>query len=502
MEEHRTRQVMYQAMLQITHGDYAKMVPQWRDALRQDPDFFSRACVFIYNQTNITDQADVAVITLMQAPSDYADYREAGRCMLLGNGTYQTNVRVKGLPPFRILDVWDYIRRSDMKVPTILKSTMTDWIRAIEAVPAWLESVALYNRRRLKQVYKYHHIKPSPLAQAVLFDEKPPEGSKLAVLKQIAQSDDRNEQARLIIEHKIPDRIAASLLPADSPITLVARLAVKTPKEVLNSRKLYEESGILNIPEVREEFERKIERATASISVAEHRKSAQGTDERVQAAVERAKQKAIDQETHRIEKTTLFMGDASSSMDTYFPVMQQIGSRIMPICDGEFMCVLFNDHAQVLEVIGNTLADWQAAFRGKRASGWTNMQAGFELALRRGLMPDQVIIATDGGENRGTYVRNNVGSFAETLSRYADQNQMNPNVIVVGLKDTGGRYDNRFARSIQNKGFTVDEFPPPPGEYDYNLFDQIVAVCGGPPAVTLVQRVMETVLPERVQDEG
>jgi hypothetical protein len=186
-------------------------------------------------------------------------------------------------------------------------------------------------------------------------------------------------------------------------------------------------------------------------------------------------------------------------MDQYFNVMQEIGSRIMPICDGEFMCVLFNDGAQILKVQGNTLADWQTAFREQRASGMTNMLVGLEVALRGGLMPEQVIIATDGGENKGRIGRESgMGAFAEGLNRYARDNGINPNVIVVGLKSSGGGYDHRFARTIQDKGFTVDEFSPPAGEYDYNLFDQIVFVCGGPPAVTLVQRVLETELPRRV----
>lgn len=492
---------MYQALMQVSHRNYGEMVPQWREALREDPDFFACACVHIYNETKIRDQADVACITLLQAPSTYPLYREAGRCMLLGNRVYQTDVSVSGLPPFRIFRVWDYVRKSDVKIPTLLKSTMRDYLAALEANDAWFDAVALRNRKALKAAYKYHHVKPSDRAQVILFDEKPPADSKLGVLKEIANEQNPRDQARLVIQHKIPYTVAASVLPKMNAAVAVALIDVMSPQEALNSIGWVKQSGILEIAEVREAFEAKVSRATASVATAEHRKSAQTTDEGLHAAVEKARQKAVDQEKHRIEKATLFMGDASSSMDRYFNVMQQIGSRVMPICDGEFSCTLFSDFAQELKVPGNTLTDWQAAFKGKRANGWTNMQAGLDLALKNGFMPEQVIVITDGGENRGTYVRNDVGSFARALSRYADETQSNPNVIVVGLRNTNGDYDNRFARSIRDAGFNVDEFPPPEGEYDYNLFDQIVAVCGGPPAVTLVQRIMETVLPRRITGE-
>ena len=40
----------------------------------------------------------------------------------------------------------------------------------------------------LKRLYVLLHVKPSPRAQAVLFDEQPPAGSKLAGLKELAKA--------------------------------------------------------------------------------------------------------------------------------------------------------------------------------------------------------------------------------------------------------------------------------------------------------------------------
>jgi hypothetical protein len=499
-EEHRARNVLYQQLMQVPHGEYGPAVEQFRGALASDPDLVARACVHVCTGgSKIRDVQDVAVITLLQAPSAYPEYREAGRCLLLGKGVYEIEPGgVAGLPPFRIFRVWDYVRKSDRKVPRLLKSAMTDYVRALEGNPAWFDGVAIHNRKALKAVYRYHHVKPDERAQATLFDEKPPADSKLAVLKQIANSKNPREQARLVIENKIPFRVATSVLPKMNAAVGVALFSVMSPQEALNSRAWAERSGLLNIPEVRDAFTAKIKEATASIATADHRKSAQGTDEEIQAAVEEAKQKAVD-ESRKIEKSTLFLGDKSHSMDQYFGVLQQIGSRVMPICAGDFMCILFNDMGQELRVEGNTLADWQQAFRGQRAGGTTSMKAGLDLALKGGFMPEQIIVATDGGENRGRSGRHRgLGAFAHGLVGYADQSGIDPNVVVVGLRDTNGNYHREFAETIRREGFTVDEFPPPRGEYDYNLFDQIVAVLGGPPALTLIEQILAVELPRRV----
>ena len=215
-------------------------------------------------------------------------------------------------------------------------------------------------------------------------------------------------------------------------------------------------------------------------------------DERVQQAVEQAKERSVREERNRIDQDTLLMVDASSSMGRHFGTAQELGSRVVPICDGQHMTVLFNVAAQVLDVGDGSLASIQKAFRGKRAGGMTSMKAGLDLALRYGMMPQQIIVMTDGGENSGRHERyNGLGAFASTLNEYAGRTGTNPNVVVVGL----GNYDSRFADSVRRFGFTVDEFQPPEGEYDWNLYDQIVAVLMKEPGVTLVQQIMETVIP-------
>ena len=58
----------------------------------------------------------------------------------------------------------------------------------------------------MKRLYALLHVRPGPRAQAVLFDDAPPEGSKLAGVKAAAETPE--QAARLIAAHDVPFRVA------------------------------------------------------------------------------------------------------------------------------------------------------------------------------------------------------------------------------------------------------------------------------------------------------
>jgi len=125
-----------------------------------------------------------------------------------------------------------------------------------------------------------------------------------------------------------------------------------------------------------------------------------------------------------------------------------------------------------------------------RANGWTSMLAGLSCALKAGFTPEQIVVLTDGGENRPY---NRVGAFADGLSKLGAEM---PSVVVIGVPDANGQYHYAFAHSIRNIGAHVDEFVTDGN--DYYVLDQVAAVLGGPPAVSIVERIMEVEMPRRV----
>lgn len=482
-EQDRARNILFQELTRVSHRDYGPGVLAFREALEADPDFTARACVHLnMGGSQIRDQQDVGIITLLQAPSHYGFYREAGRCLLLGQDVYTIQPRgVIGLPPFRIFRVESWIRgeESRHRVPRLMKSCLTDYVRMLESDPLRFDGVVLRNRKALKSIYINYHISPDPRAQAILFDNAPPPDSKLAILKTIAHSTDIREQVRLVMQHRIPYTVASSVLPKITPAVGVALIDVMSPTEALNSRAWVERAGLLQISEVRDAYTAKVADATASIASADHRKSAKGQDAQVQAAVEEAKEKAV-KKSQRIQRRTLLLVDKSLSMERALRVAQELGARIGPLCD-DLMVVVFNDYAQEIKVGGANLADWQRGFLGVRAGGATAPGAGLKYAIDRGFYPEQVVIITDGGENRQPlYAR---------LMMATDQSIHTIMIRLPGDPDV-------LSSTIQGAGLRLDRFETDGS--DYYVYDQVISLLGGPPAQSLVEQILDIELPRRI----
>lgn len=483
-EQNRSRTLLFNNLTKVQHREYSPMVQELHTALEADPDFISRACVYLANGgTNIRDTADCSVITLLTSPTEYPEYREAGRCLLLGKDVYNIVGEASGLEPFRVFRIDEFIRKYSIKAPRLMRETMTDYVRFLEGQPSRFDGVAIRNRKALKSVYTHYHIKPNERAQAILFDDNPPEDSKLGVLKQIANSNDVREQVRLVVENKIPYVVASSVLPKMTPAVGVALIEVMSPTEALNSRGWVEKSGLLQVPEIRDAYTAKISQATKSAASIEFRKSAQGTDADIQKVVEQAKEEAVKKQ-QRITQNIALLVDKSGSMEAALAVAIKFGERIAPICDGELAVIAFNDYAQELKVADvHSLSAWQQAFKGIRCSGYTSMRSGLELALRNGYTPQIVVVITDEGENRDIY--------ANLLTQMESRGLDVPHTVCLSVGTHGTIFTNR----IEQAGFRVDRFEVS-GD-DYYLFDQVAAILGGSPAPTIVERILSTQLPHR-----
>src|SRR5262249_33752889 len=147
---------------------------------------------------------------------------------------------LRALPPYEVVRVLDFIhgRKKTKKVrakpnkrakkeepeappevivedfglfrnpPRALKTEITRYLREREADPEWFDGSVLIARKAIKRLYALLHVKPGARAQQILFDENPPEGSRLAALKKLAKATTPLEQAKTIIDHRIPYRVA------------------------------------------------------------------------------------------------------------------------------------------------------------------------------------------------------------------------------------------------------------------------------------------------------
>lgn len=488
-----TRQLLQQ-LTTVPHRDIGELIKTFGQLLRQDPDFVSRALVWFATTSKIRDQQEAAIAALMQADPAFPEYREAGRCLLLGEDVYDIEYpeKLHGLEPYRILRVLQAIAKSERKSPRLVRGVAHDWLASLERQASRFDGIVMKNRKNLKSLYKLVHRAPNPRVQAILFDNKPPADSKLAVLKQIAASKDVKEQVSLVMQHRIPYTVAVSILPKVTPAVGVALVDVMTPQEALNSRHWVEQSGLLEIPEVKAAFLAKIASASKSAATIEGRKSAQGANAEVQAAVEKAKEKAAVNVATRITQPVLLLIDKSGSMSTAIEFARKLAERIVPICD-DIAVYAFNQYAVKINFGDGSFASIQKAFRGITDGGGTLIDSGLEMALKDGATPSVIVAVTDGEDS-------NANMFAQRVAQTSKQIGERINVIML---DTFSGVNDRdvVTPALESYGVTVDKFEIPNGG-DYNVFDNVVSLLAGGKRKSIVERIGEIVLPHRVTWSG
>ena len=492
MEQNRARMLLWNSLVTVPHRDYASALPAFEEALQEDPDFASRAIVEMRFRSKIRDAVDVGVIALLQSDPTFPQFREAGRCLLLGSDVYSIAGEysdLQGLPPFRILRIDHFIRRSDHKSPRLMKGIATDWLTKLESNHRRFDGVIMQpnGKRGVKAMYKAYHVKANDYARAILWDKTPPENSMPWAVKQVVAADDVTEKARLVMEYHIPYATASSLMPK-SVEAGIALVDIMTPTQALNSRSWVEKLGVLEIPEVKSAYLAKLSQAQASVSSAEHRKSAQGADEEVQAVINQAKETAVAHSA-KISRDTLLLVDKSGSMESAIQFAQQAASRIAPLCDGNFMVVAFDTHGRVITARDNSLAAWKSAFSVIRAQGGTSVGSGLSTALNGGFMPEQVVIITDEGENNRPY-------YADVLQQYMGNTGLLVNTYVINLKPSGYRSSNSVTLSLAQIGFPYERFAV--ADNDYYVLDQLGGLLAGAKGTSLVDLILQRQLPCRV----
>src|SRR5204863_1886642 len=167
--------------------------------------------------------------------SDFEGHRDVGLAML------------RQLPPYQLVRVIDFIHGTretageqvvqhglGKNVPRSLRTEVERYLREREANPEWFDSTVLVARKAMKRLYALLHIAPSLRGQAILFDEQRPPDSRVAGLKRLAKAATPEEQAKAVVESKIPFRIAVSVLQEITPKTMEALIERMSPQEVIN----------------------------------------------------------------------------------------------------------------------------------------------------------------------------------------------------------------------------------------------------------------------------
>jgi hypothetical protein len=471
MTELDVRIQILNSFLTTPHGKLADLAPLHTAGLERDPLFYGHLAAWYAGCGEVRDHKVLFVAHLLT--SDFPELREAGWMLL------------QKLPPHMVAAALDHAKRVIGKAPRMLKSAIVSYLRALESNDERFDRAALRGKRDLKHLYASLRIAPAPRAQRVLFEEQPPLGSPLLALKQLAQATEPAEQARMIVEQRIPYPIAAGAIKMLTPTVLVALIDVMTPQEAINHLAALKRRGAFEHREVKALVEGKLKAAERDTRVstlkATRALASVALDESTEALLTEVTDKRVANITRIARPTALFV-DKSGSMTQAIEVAKEVAALVSAVCT-DFRVLVFDSEAFEVVAQGAERSAWERAFRMVKADGSTSIGAPLAKLARERHYVEQVVIVTDMGENAAPL-------FHDAYAQYARELGVAPNVTIVAVGGSNQRFLSRLRE--QAIPLTVWEF-----KGDHYSLPNLLPLLALPSRAELVEQVMEVALPSR-----
>jgi hypothetical protein len=459
--EQDTRLNILNTLLTTPHRKLEQVFPVHADLIKRDPLFYGRLGAWYNDKGEIRDHKECFVISLCL--SDFEGHREAGLAML------------REMPPYQLARVVDFVHgRKDKKtskaaknapaqtvvenyglfknIPRSMKTEVLRYLKEREADSEWFDSSVVIARKHMKRLYALLHVNPGERVQKILFEDAPPEDSKLFAVKELAKAATPADQAKVIMEHKVPYRIASTIVSAMTPTVMLALIEVMSSQELINNLSSLRKRGAFDNADLKAVIDRKLEKAKTDKRVAALKPSeaikAGGMDESTAKKLEEVADTQVKSKG-RIKRSTALLIDKSGSMSQAIELGKQIGSMISAIMDDNIglYCYAFDTMAYPIKASGPALADWEKALRGINANGGTSCGVALEYMIRNKQMVENIIIVTDEGENSSPF-------FVPTLQRYMQMVGTQPTVCIV---KTQGAVNN-LETNMQRAGLQCDAY--------------------------------------------
>jgi hypothetical protein len=491
--EQDLRLKLLNTLLTTPHRDLASIYPVHQEIVGQDPRFYVQLAAWYAAEGEVRDHKEMFVVSLVL--SDFPGHRDVGLAML------------RELPPYQVGRVFDFVKGQTKQrrvkqgetekvvteqqglfrnVPRSMRTEITRYLREREASADWFDNSVLQARRTIKRLYASLHITPSARAQAILFDETPPADSRLAALKAIAKADSPAEQARAIVEHKIPYRVAASVIKGMTPTVLVALIERMSAQELINNIGSLKRHGAFDNEDVKALIEAKLETAKSATRVSAYKAKeaikAAGVSADVAEKLDAVTEAQLKAKGTIVRPTALLI-DASGSMAEAIEIGKQIGAMIAGVCQAPLYAYAFDSLAYPIEATGPSLAEWEKAMIGINAGGNTSCGVAVELMRREGRAVEQIIMVTDEGENTDP-------RFLATLKAYRESLKTDPHVVFVKTRNASTQLEQECQR--ERVSYDAYQFTG-----DYYALPNLLPMLTRPTRLDLLLEIMAYPLPKR-----
>jgi hypothetical protein len=528
--EQDIRLQMLNTLLTTPHRQLDQVWPVHSELIDKDPRFYVRLAAWYSDHGDVRDHKETFVVALTL--SDFPGHRDVGLALLRQLPPYQAarvvdfihgRKRSRHVPTehqpklrltreqekelgglshrqarLRLKEIKRAQRRWDTVVeqfglfrnpPRSLRTEVSRYLREREADPDWFDSTVLVARKALKRLYGVLHVRPGERAQKILFERDPPANSRLMGLRDLVRASSPAEKAEAVVKHKIPFRVAATVLRDLTKEVLEAILERMSPQELINNLSALRRRGVFGDPDLRALVELKLEEAKLSTRVsalkAEKAVEAAGFSGAVREKLEEVADVQI-KARGRITRPVALLVDKSGSMDEAIDLGKRLGAMIAAVCEKGLYVYAFDTMAYEIEAAGPKLADWHRAFAGIKAAGTTSCGVALEMMRRRGQRAEQILMVTDEEENEPPL-------FVEALQRYRKEVEPAAAVCLVKVSDASTRLEER----CREAGIKVETFQ---FTGDYYALPNLVPLLAPPSELDLLMEIMDYPLPQRRPD--
>ncbi len=477
MHEHDVRVQILNSFLTTPHRKIEELAPLHTSALERDPLFYGHLAPWYFEKGEVRDHKTLFIAHL--ATSEFPEFREAAWVLL------------QKLAPFEVARVVDHSKRVIGKTPRSLRGAIAHYLKTRENNVRQFDGAALRARNDLKHLYASLRLKPGPRAQAILFDEQPPLDSPLAALKQLAKAQNADEQARIILEHRLPYTTAVGAIRHVTPALLVALINAMSPQEVINNMAALKRRGAMDDKDVKALIEQKIAESATDrrVSTMKAKKAIEVAqlDEETERILTEVTDKRVADKVEIKRPTALFV-DKSSSMTQAIDVAKQLAALIGAVISADFRVYAFDSAAFEVKTDINgdkrpALSDWEKAFKFIKANGSTSVGSALAKMTREQWYAENLVIVTDEGENTAPYLKD---AYAE----YVDKMKVAPSIIVVQV----GGSNHSFVTALQGRGIEVMRYQFKGDAYS---LPNILPLLATPSKGELVDLILQYELPQR-----
>ncbi|HTK11545.1 MAG TPA: vWA domain-containing protein [Ktedonobacteraceae bacterium] len=478
--EQDIRVQLLNTFLTTPHRKLEELAPLHTSALERDPLFYAHLAPWYFAKGEVRDHRTLFVAHL--ATSDFPEFREEAWMLL------------QQLAPFEVARVLDHSKRVIGKTPRSLRSAIMHYLRTREKHEKQFDGAALRAQNDLKHLYASLRIKPSPRAQAILFDRRPPEESPLAALKRLAKAESAEEQAAILLEHNIPYTTAIGAIKHLTPALLVAIITTMTPQEVINNLAALKRRGAMDDAEVKALITQKIAEAATDARVSTMKTKKAREIAKVDEETERVLKEVTDQRIAskvEIKRSTALFVDKSGSMARAIEVAKQLAALISAVIHADFHVYAFDSAAFEIKTQAKektALSDWEEAFKFIKADGATSIGAALAKMTRESVYAEQLLIVTDEGENTAPLL-------VDAWDEYRKNMHTTPSVIIIQVEGV----NERFAAELQRRGVEVIRYQFRGDTYS---LPNILPLLAMPSRAELVEMIMQYEMPKRPKPGG